>query len=265
MKLSVIIVSYNVCDQLVRCLSALGDENEIIIVDNASSDNSVDTIRSRFPFVRLIAWPKNRGFSAAVNCGVREASGDLILLLNPDTILQTEQLKKMPEAFIKDEDAVAIGFRQIDDDGNYQLTIGPPPSLLLEIMRCLVQRRLDAGKHRIGRFIDNMLNHPRIVPWVAASVLLVKRQAFEQINGFDEGFFLYFEDIDFCLRLRANGGKVYYDPTITVIHTRGASAKSTKKLAKKAYRESQIYYWRKYKGALFYYLIKAYQRVFRLV
>ena len=92
----------------------------------------------------------------------------------------------------------------------------------------------------------------------------VKKAYAVSIEGFDEAFFLYFEDIDFCLRLRAAGGRVYYDPTETVLHTRGASAKGAAELARRAYRDSQLYYWQKHRGYCVRQLVRLYQRLWRV-
>jgi hypothetical protein len=260
MRLTVLIVSYGVRDLLAHCLESLGGHAETIVVDNASPDGSADLVRERFPAVRLVALPENRGFSAAVNRGARDATGDALLLLNPDAEVLVGGMERMLSSVLLRPDAWAVGFRQVDEEGRYQLSVGLEPGFATELLRRTVQRRLDRGGRWLGGAIDRLLSRPVRVPWVAGSVLLVRRDAFRRVGGFDERFFLYFEDIDFCLRLRAAGGRVYYDPTVTVLHHRGASAAGARELASRAYRESQLYFWEKHRGPWARRLVHAYLR-----
>lgn len=250
MRISIIIVSYNVRDVLARCLASVRHGDEVIVVDNASPDDSADYVRTHWPHVKLIALPENRGFSAAINEGARHATGDAYLLLNPDAEVLPGTLEKMPEALLARvrQNAWAVGFRQVDEQGNFQLAVGPTPTLPGEALRMVVQRSLDAGSVRLGRILDRLLQRERVVPWVAGAAMLVWRHAFEKVGGFDERYFLYFEDIDFCLRLKAHGGTVYYDPSITVMHRRGVSAAKSRTLAQRAYRESQLQFWDVHRG-----------------
>jgi len=247
MNISVLVVSYNVREHLRRCLVALGADAEIIVADNASRDGSAAMVRAEFPRVQVIDMPGNCGFSAAVNAAARLATRELLLVLNPDTVVPATLLARMPAA-LERPGAVAAGFRQVDAAGHFQLSLGPRPSFVLELARRFVQLRLDAGSRCMRGVMDRWLATPRRVPWVSGAALLVRRSAFMAIAGFDERFFLYFEDIDFCLRLRAAGGEVYYDPTLVLTHLHGESAATDPGLAARAYRESQLYFWQKHRG-----------------
>src|SRR5690606_14285312 len=110
--------------------------------------------------------------------------------LNPDTELGAGDLPRMVER-LEAHGAAAVGFRQVDADGFFQLAWGPGPSLVADLGRRLVQRRLDRGDARVARWVDGLARAPRPVPWVAGSSLLVRRAAFEEVGGFDEGFFLF--------------------------------------------------------------------------
>jgi len=261
MSLSVLIVSYNNESRLRQCLASLDEATEVVVVDNASPDGSADMVRREFPRVKLVALADNRGFSAGVNTAARNATGDVFLILNPDTVIEPGTFERMQSVMRAHPEAGAFGFRQVDEQGNYQLTIGPPPSIVLELVRQQVQRRIDVGDHRLGAWIDRFLGRTRRVPWVGGSVILLTRTAFEAVGGFDESFFLYFEDLDFCLRLRATVGPILYEPSVTVTHIRGASMKRTPELASKAYRQSQILYWRKHRGPLVAGLMRVYQHL----
>jgi hypothetical protein len=255
-KLSILVVSYNVRELLRRCLESTR-EHEVVVVDNASSDGTVEMVRTSFPEVRLLAWDENRGFSAAINAAAREATGDVFLLLNPDAELPSGATRRMLSALAGRPDAAAMGFRQVDADGRFQLAMGPKPGLIVELLRKLVQDRLDRGDIVLGNLIDRFAEAGP-VGWVAGSSLLVHRRAFEQIGGFDERFFLYFEDIDFCVRLVQTAGKVYYDPYITIVHHRGQSARRHKAIAARAYRDSQLWFWEKHRGPWIRRLVHAY-------
>lgn len=260
-RLSVLVVSYNVAPLLRRCLASLTEADEIVVVDNASTDDSVEMVRREFPTVALIASPDNRGFSAGVNAAAGAATGDLLLLLNPDTEVAPGVVTAMREALCRRPRATAIGFRQVDEHGVLQLSFGPPPSLFLELVRMVVQRRLDADDRRLASLIDRLFSRPVRVPWVSGSALMVRRTAFESVGGFDETFFLYFEDIDFCLRLRREIGPVYYVPSPTVLHHRGRSAAGNPGAADRAYRRSQLLYWRRYRGGRVACFVRLYQRL----
>lgn len=260
-SVTVIVVSYNVCEHLERCLASLDGAERIVVVDNHSSDGSADMVRERFAGTDLVVHEENRGFSAAVNAGAARADTDLILLLNPDATLPAAGIDAMRAAMAARPKAWAVGFRQVDSAGHFQLAVGPPPSLVLEVVRRVVQRGLDRGSTTLATWLDRALGRSLRVPWVAGSSLLVRRDAFEQVGGFDERFFLYFEDIDFCLRLRHAGGEVWYEPSVTVVHDRGVSAASSNGLARQAYRQSQLWFWEKHRGSAVRAIIHAYQRL----
>ena len=263
MQVSVLIVSYNVRSKLQRCLASLARAAgtalcDVVVVDNASPDDSAAMVAAEFPHVNLVAWPENRGFSAAVNAAAQRAEGGAFLLLNPDTELPEDGLPRMLASLQAQDQAAAVGFRQVDAEGRFQLAVGPKPTLLGELARRTVQRRLDSGSKLTGWALDRWLGAPRRVPWVAGSSLLVWRAAFEAAGGFDERFFLYFEDIDFCLRLAQQGGRVYYDPTVTLLHHRGVSAATVSVAAQRAYRRSQVLFWGLHRGPWLRLLMQGY-------
>lgn len=249
-RLSALIVSYNVAPLLRRCLASLGEADEIVVVDNASSDESVEMVGREFPGVTLIASTENRGFGVGVNEAARHATGDAFLLLNPDAVVRPGALPAMVEALARRPTAGAIGFRQVDESGTFQLSFGPAPSLPLELLRMIVQRLLDRGDRRLAALIDRLCSRPRRVPWVTGSSLVVRREAFERVGGFDERYFLYYEDADLCLRLGRKVGPIWYDPSVTVVHHRGASGTGRQTEVMRHYRASQRRYWAAHAGRL---------------
>lgn len=258
LTVSVLIVSYDTSDLLRRCLASLADADEIVVVDNGSSDGSVEMARHEFPDVVLVASGVNRGFGAGVNEAARHATSDCFLLLNPDAQIGPGSLPQMVELLAQRPGAGAIGFRQVDAAGVFQLSFGPAPSLLLEFVRMVVQRRLDRGDVRLARFIDHCFSRPCRVPWVTGSSLLLRREAFEAVGGFDEGYFLYFEDADVCQRLSSRVGPIWYDPTVTVVHHRGASAVGRRREVMRHYRASQRRYWQQHGGRISAWLVDRY-------
>ena len=263
--LSVIVVSYEVKDTLRACLASLARGgaagHEVIVVDNGSGDGSAAMVRAEFPWARVVEMGANLGFSAAVNAGARIATLPGLFLLNPDTELPDAGLDHAARLLASRPLAAALGFRQVDVNGRFQLAVGLRPSIPAELLRRFVQRRLDRGDTVVAALCDRALASPRVVAWVAGSSLLVRKAAFERVGGFDEGFFLFFEDIDFCLRLRATGMRIIYDPSLTLMHHRGRSAERAPRLAERAYRESQLRFWRKHGGVVERAVVGIYQRV----
>jgi GT2 family glycosyltransferase len=263
MKISVLVVSFNVQQYLRECLSSLQDtpDVDVVVVDNASGDGSAAMVRRAFPRVRLVAQDRNTGFSAAVNTAARLADGDAFLLLNPDARLPPGALQAMALSLRERADAWALGFRQVDEEGVFQLSFGFRPTLPAELFRRVLQVNLDRGASRLARALDLITQRAVAVPWVSGSALLVWRDAFVRVGGFDERFFLYFEDFDFCLRLGQAGGRIYYDPAVTVVHHRGACAKTAESAARRAYRQSQLMFWEKHRGPWMRALVHGYLRV----
>lgn len=275
MKLSLLIVSYNAGQLLRECVESLepaaqgsgqlveGEplEVEVIVVDNASVDPEVAAVRRDFPWVRWVQSPENRGFSAAVNEGAACSKGELLLLLNPDTRVGPEGLAEMTRAFLARQNAAGMGFRQVDAEGELQLSVGLKPGFGTELVRRVVQRGFDRGGSVARAVVDRWLGKARKVSWVAGSVLMVRRRDFDAVAGFDEGFFLYFEDIDFCLRLGEAVGPVWFEPSVTLVHHRGQSARTASAASDRAYRESQLYFWGKHRGRLHRGVMAAWLRV----
>jgi N-acetylglucosaminyl-diphospho-decaprenol L-rhamnosyltransferase len=274
MKVGILIVSYNVREALQQCLQAvarLGPGVEAIVVDNASSDASAALIAQHSahsatagtPPVRGLYFAQNCGFSRAVNIAAQATQAEYLLLLNPDTQLPRQALDALLHALEADPALWAAGGRQVDAQGHLQLAVGAHPSYTTELLRRFVQRRLDRRSLGVGRALDFLLRKPQQVCWVAASALLVRRTAFERLGGFDERFFLYFEDIDFCLRLRRAGGKIAYVPQASLLHHRGLSAGANAAQAQRAYRDSQRYFWDKHHGRCYGLPLRAYLQAVR--
>lgn len=266
-NVAVLIVSYNVREATLRALRSIPADAQIVVVDNASQDGTPRAIAAEHPRARLIALSENRGFAYAVNLAAQNAAAPYLLLLNPDAWLTHGSLEAMVQSLIHHERTVgawAIGPAQVDDLGRQQLSVGPQPTLINEACRSVVQRLLDKSHTRKAALVRLGLrawgHKARQVPWVAGSALLITKEHYARIGGFDPAFFLYFEDIDFCLRIGRAGGAVVYDPAIVIGHSRGASAKGAQNLAKNAYRDSQTYFAARHQGPVLRRLVGAWAR-----
>ena len=220
---SSVIVSRNTLHLLEDCLRSLYIDREtthgqIIVVDNASTDGSVDMIASEFPQVQLICNSENLGFARANNQGIHASTGRYVFFLNSDTTVPTGTLSTLVQ-FMDDHSSVAAcGPRLARADGSTQpFAFGSDPTLAYILAR---------GWNRLifHRSLQNWETHiVKPVDWVSGAALIARHDALDQIGGFDEKFFMYFEDNDLCLRLRRAGGQIFYNPAVTVTHLGGAS------------------------------------------
>jgi N-acetylglucosaminyl-diphospho-decaprenol L-rhamnosyltransferase len=223
--ISVVVVNHDGAPLLARCLGSLapppGEEVEAIVVDNASGDCSPELVRRRFPAVRLLALPDNVGFGAAVNRGAAVARGEALLLLNNDAWLAEGCLAALAARLAGDPGLAWVAPRLSYPDGRPQTVWSPDVGLLGEAVQ-LVRNGLEGRAWNHGaltRCLQTVLGPG----WYTAACALVRREAFEAVGGFDEGFFLYFEDSDLCLRLRRAGWRLAQEPAARASHalTRG--------------------------------------------
>lgn len=223
MDLSVIIVSYNMASFLGRCLASIYRAAprinfEVLVVDNASTDGSTQMVRTGFPQVTLLANEMNYGFARANNQALQMSKGRYCLLLNPDTLVNPRSLDEMVEFMDHHPDAGASGCQLISPDGAIQLSCRSFPSLLAVLLR---GTRLHKVYNKpVARYLMAEWDHSSVreVDWVLGACLLLRRAALEDVGLLDEGFFLYYEDIDLCYRLKQRGWKVYYNPQVQVVH-----------------------------------------------
>jgi GT2 family glycosyltransferase len=228
MDLSIVIVTWNAREHLAACLDSLADhpfrgESEMIVVDSASSDGTAAMVRERFPRVRLLALDENRGFAAGNNAGLREAGGRFALLLNPDTLVHAGALDALVEFAEAHPRAWAVGPKLLDTGGALQRTGVRFPSawnLLVETLfldRLLPGTRLFAAHREL--FADP--GQARRVDYLQGSCLLLRAEALARVGLLDEGYFLYFEETDWCRRCADAGGEVHYAPQAVVTHHGG--------------------------------------------
>ncbi len=233
MDLSIIIVNYNVRDFLENALASLrrsahGIEHEILVVDNASDDGSVEMVRSKFPDVLLTANTENLGFAKANNIALRHAKGEYFLLINPDTIVQEDTLKKMLEFFKMNSSVGMAGCKILNPDGTLQLGCRRSfPTPLITFGRISGLASLFPRSKWFGRYNLTYLNPDETleVDAISGSFMMIRRKVYEEIGGLDENFFMYGEDLDWCYRVQQAGWKVFYVHTTQIIHYKGESTK----------------------------------------
>jgi GT2 family glycosyltransferase len=222
--LSVVIVNYRhwddtgrVVDQLCAQAPLRRGEAEVVIVDNHSPPHPLLPRLRRTDGVSLRRWGSNRGFARAVNEGCRLSRGDWLLLLNPDTSVSPAflalTLRRATDLASRDPQAGIIGFRLENSDGTHQLSTGRFPRLFGTLARLLLPRSRRKYTVPAG-------DGPAKVDWVTGCCLLVRRDCWDDLGGLDPGFFLYYEDVDFCRRAQEHGWSVWYDPAVSVVHHR---------------------------------------------
>lgn len=232
---TVLIVNYNGGELLGRCLDSLAADAEardcpVVVVDNASTDGSADALAAGRPGVRLIRLAENRGFGAANNVGLAAVRTPFVLMANPDTEIASGSLSEFVRSLARQHDVGLAGCRLLSADGSLQFSARELPSVGSEVFEALFLHRLfpRAG----ARFAQTVLDQreyeaPRSVGWVSGAVMLARTRALEDVGGFDEGFFLYAEEIDLCKRLHDAGWDVRYDPALTMLHVGGAFITNT--------------------------------------
>ncbi len=232
-ELSILIVNYNVKDFLSQCLNSVFKSNvnfkyEVIVVDNNSSDGSADFIERFFPSVKVIRLDENRGFGFANNLAFEHSVGKYLLLLNPDTILQENTLQVMYD-FMESSTNVGIsGCKVLNADGSLQLACRRGlPTPWVAFTKLFGLQTLFPRSKLFGRYNLTYLNPDEVsfVDAISGSFMFVRRNVFEQLNGFDLDFFMYGEDIDFCYRAQKMGWKIAYVPSTSIIHYKGQSTK----------------------------------------
>lgn len=258
-ELSVILVNYNDLDHLKDCLSSLTDSVEdipfeVIVIDNQSTDGTPRWLREHAPHVRLIANAENLGFARANNQGIREGRGEYILFLNTDTVLERRSVSLLLEELRANPSIGAVGPALLCDEKTYQVSFGKKVNFCREILQKTLlnpffrfQLKRSAKKRRVG--------------WLSAACLLTRRDILEEAGSFDENFFLYFEDIDLCVRIRKKGYDLEYFPQVQVFHLGGASTEGLKLFGRYHYRRSQLYFYSKHNSKAAQLLLRLYLRI----
>jgi N-acetylglucosaminyl-diphospho-decaprenol L-rhamnosyltransferase len=250
-RLTIIIVAYQSRRDLDTCLTALAARpprtaHEIVVVDNASTDGTTDHLRTRWPGVRVIEAGSNLGFARANNLGIRQTSNELVLLLNPDTVVGQGAIDALVSALDARRDVAVVGPRIVDDDGRAELSWGPMLTPVAEIWQMVLVRGSDAGWPLVRAVVDRRTRQLRTVDWVSGACLLIRRHDLDAVGLLDERYFMYEEDVDLCAAVRRRGRRVLFTPAAEIVHRRGRSAASAPSRTRDAYRRSHLAFYRKH-------------------
>lgn len=232
---SIIILSYNTASLITQCLTSVFTHVkdvpfEVIVVDNNSHDQSVHIIKTRFPKVKVIESEKNVGFAKGINLGATQAKGDLLLLLNSDTTFSNNAVLKLVEFLKERKNAAVVGGNLKNKDGSTSSSY----SDFYTISKIFSFLFLKDSKSHVTQ-------NPKRVDWVSGGFMLIRKDVFDEVNGFDGHYFMYIEDMDLCYRLSKRGYEIYYYPDATVAHVGQGSSNRTFAIV-------QIY-----KGLLYFY------------
>ena len=250
-RLSIIIVAHNSLSEIDSCLASLSThpptlDYETLVVDNASPDGTALAVRQRWPHVRVIDAGANLGFARVSNVGILQTSGELVLLLNPDTTVTAGALDTLVASLDARPDAAIMGPRLVDASGRVELSFGAMIGPLTELRQRLLVTGNDRGAPLVGAYVNRLTRRAREVDWVSGACLLVRRADAEAAGLLDERYFLYAEDVDFCAAIRARGRRVLFTPEAEIVHLRGRSVASRPRVVEAAYRRSQLAFYAKH-------------------
>jgi hypothetical protein len=264
---SVVIVNWNTRDCLESCLRSVfgnlaGIAAEVIVVDNGSSDGSVEMVRRDFSSVRLIANPQNLGFSKAINQGIRVCQGSSILLLNSDIVLGKQAAPLMLRILRQHAQAAALACQLRNPDNSVQFFCRRFPVLLTALFQNTFLERLFPRNRVLDAYYMRQWQHDdfRVVEQPPACCLLVRKEIFDTVGLFDERMFLFFSDVDLCLRIRQARYSIYFSPHVQAVHYHGVA---TRRLlaadpgAERIWHKDRFTYYRKHFGFAAVLCIKA--------
>ena len=250
-RLAIVVVTYNSAADIGACLDAVpaaaaATAHEVIVVDNASADGTVALVRSRGPRVRLLEAGGNIGFAAANNLGILATAGELVLLLNPDTVPAAASIDRLVAVLDAMPGVAVAGPRIVDATGRVELSHGAMIGPLAELRQKLLTRGHEQEWPVVAARVERASQRASFPDWVSGACLLIRRADLERAGLLDERYFLYTEDVDLCAAVRAQGRLVRFSPEAEVVHARGASRASAPGPTEQAYRRSQLAFYRKH-------------------
>ena len=258
-EVSIVIVNYNTKDLILQCLQSIyentvGVDFEIIVVDNASEDDSCVSIKEKFPKVTIVESNYNLGFGKANNVGAKLALGNFLFLLNSDTILIENSIKILKDYFENSNDSKVgvVGCKLLDTDKNPHISYGNFPSIYQELFEfglSKIFRKYYSEKLSIS--VIDKGTQIKEVDFIMGADMFLKKSIFDYVGGFDEDFFLYYEETEICFRLNRLGYKIIWNPSTSIIHYIGSSAKKQDGInywILEQLQKSKILYFKKCQG-----------------
>jgi GT2 family glycosyltransferase len=240
---------------------------EVLVCDNASQDGSADMIRKEFADVCLFPMDSNLGFAAGMNVTLRKAQGDYLLLLNPDTCLHAGSVQSMIRFLKENSHCGIVGPKLLNENGSIQNGVRQFPTPLVSLVRNTVLKKTPFFKNRVQfysmRHFD--LKSFSVVDQVSGAAMMFSRKIFEKIGFLDERFFIFFEEVDYCKRVKKSGLEVCYFPEAKILHHGGKSRKPVNTFAMITRLESEMKYHKKYMSPLLYPLYNVFFKIFYLL
>ncbi len=254
MKISIIIVSWNVSDLLEKCLTSIfkstcGFELEVFVVDNNSKDDSVEMVKEKFAAVNLIVNDYNAGFAKANNQAISLATGDYILLLNPDTELFEDTLAQSVDFMVANPACGVMGPKMLYGDKSLQPSVRrfpkPWPVLLMLLKIPKILPKIKPIENYLA--VDFDYSKPATVDQVMGAYMFIRKEVFKKIGTLDEDFFIWFEEVDFCFRAKQALYQVWFNPKAVIIHYGGTSFAQQQVIKKqKIFFKSAWHYFKKH-------------------
>jgi hypothetical protein len=255
-EVSTVIVTYNSRTHVGQCLATLvehtrGTSHEIIVVDNASADGTAEYVAAKHPGVRVIRRAENGGLSRALNEGVAVSSGRYVMALNPDTRIAHDAITRLAEYLRACPDVGVVGPKLLDDDGSLQLSCRAFPGYATAFFgRYGLLTRLIPNNRYSRRYLLTDFDHAsaRDVDWVSGAAMMFPRELFDRVGGWDAGFFMFNEDVDFCKRVHDAGMRVVYVPDAVVYHEIGVSKRAPARIVIERHKSMWRYYRKHLRG-----------------
>ncbi|MEW6557415.1 MAG: glycosyltransferase family 2 protein [Elusimicrobiota bacterium] len=261
--LSIVIVNYNTKSLLIQCVESVVKnvtkyDYEIIVVDNNSTNGSKEFLQKSVG-IKAILNNQNIGFARANNTGIRESVGEYVLILNSDTVILPGSLDRMIEYMINNRNVGVLGPKIVDENNEIsQSSWDFMPTIIWENVRKLFSPEYVRRYKILSRALDFRQRKIREVPVLSGACMLIRRNVFATSGFLDENFFLYFEEPDFCARAKKYGWKVVFFPYANIIHLLGKSMEKVGDKTQIYYRQSQLYYYRKYRPRIEQQILKYY-------
>lgn len=250
MKITIIIINYKTAEMTAAAvrgvLAGAGGGYEIVLIDNHSEDGSTLCLKNEFGNdlrVRLITNNENLGFAKAVNQGAKLSTAEYLFLLNSDAKTEGKEIEKLIKFMDSNREAAVAGARMVDSTGKPQISFGHFPTLLKEIFFNLYRIFPYFRIVKYNRFSEKLFRAAHEADWVSGGAMILRRDAFELLGGFDDNYFMYIEDIDLCFRARQAGLKVYYFPEAQVQHKNKGEASLQAKIMN---YNNLIYFFKKF-------------------
>lgn len=260
---SIVIVSWNAKDYLIKCLYSIFKSNEsipfeVIVVDNASNDGSQQAVRSLFPDVTLIENKSNFGFAKANNVGILQSQGKYVALVNSDVEVYSNCFTTL-FTFMENNSNIGLTAPKIlNANGTVQPSVMLFPSFQMNLIHTFGLNRILPGSRFTSTLFDNRYDYNRLcnVEALSGCFWFIRRSLIKTIDGLDESFFMYGEDIDFCKRVNASGYKVVFNPNAQALHYGGASSNNAPVHFFIELQKANLQYWIKHHGWLSHIIIR---------